>query len=314
MADKKVYFFKVDLFDKDGGEKSHRELPELLKEIIEKSAMDHGSYVSLDLTVDDEYTHIVWDIFNYQDTRLFGRLSRQQPSNTFLTREYSTLEKEDVQIPDETRAGIEKYTYGSLDYETGIFSIIGALGAPAEKVIANAFWKYNKNYYITMTPIPNANAIDMIYRGEQAQVTQLELEVPLPEAGTLAEILKWSEAEVLDSLENKNLKLELVVKPQWRRGCVTRDSEETVSFLNRLVGHKRQYQKAKVKAKTKTLKLREYDLFEQNFSYLVNIATYRTIGGKRVNYKVDELVDIYRNAIVGSFEKHRRLLATIVGR
>lgn len=314
MISKKVYFFKVDLFDQNGNEQDFKNLRPLLREIIENNAQNQETYRSLDLTVGDEYTHIVWDIFNYENTRLFGRLSKQQPSNSFLTRDYITLEKENVNIPDEARAGIEKYTYGSLDYDTGIFSIVSSQSAPNEKVLANAFWKFNRNYMVQIVPIPNADAIDLVYRGDEAKITRVEIEIPLPASGFLQNVLGWDEQEVLNVLEQRNLDMSLVVKPVGRRGCVTRDSEETRGLLDCIFGQQLGYNKARVKAKTRTMKLREYDLFEQNFSYPIEIAMYRTLGGRRVYYSVDELVELFRQSIVGTFETNRRLLTAIIGR
>lgn len=314
MAEKKVYFFKVTLLDKTGREVDYRDIKGIFQEIIEKNGVLHKTYRSLDLTVEDEYTHIIWDVFDYQNERLFGRLSKQQPSNSFLTRDYSTLEKEDVNIPDETRAGIEKYTYGVLDYPTGIFSIVSALGAPTEKVIANALWKYNTNYMVQIVPIPNADAISLIYTGEDSVVTRVEVEVPLPEAGFLEDVLGWKEKDILDSLEQRNLKMGLYIKSPEKRGRIARDSDETKKILDCILGQMRKYSKARVKAKTRKVKMREYDLFEDNFSNPIDISSYHIVGRKRVYYTVDQLVDLYRHKIVESFEENKKLLTAVIKR
>lgn len=314
MSQKKVYFFKITLYDQNGNEQDFRNLASILQEIIENNAVNQGMYHALDLTVGDEYTHIVWDIFNYEHTRLFGRLSKQLPSNSFVTRDYATLQKEDVNIQDETMEGIEKYTYGSLDYATGIFSIVLSQSAPTEKIIANAFWKYNKNYSIQLTPIPNANAIDAVYNGDNSKITRVEVEIPLPEAVFLQNVLGWSDKDILDALENRNLNMSLVVKPNRKRGYITGDSDETKGLLDCIFNRKKEYNKACLKAKTRTVGLREYDLFEQNFSYPIEIATYHIVGGHKVYYTVDELVEIYRNGIIGAFEINKGLLKPIVGR
>ena len=300
--------------DKNGNEIDHKNLKVILQDIIEKNAVIHKTYKSLDLTVDDEYTHIVWDIFDYQHTRLFGRLSKQQPSNSFLTRDYSTLEKEDVNIADETRAGIEKYTYGVLDYATGIFSIVSALGAPTEKVIPKVLWKYNTNYMMQITPIPNADAISLIYTSDDSMITRVEVEVPLPDAGFLEDVLGWSEREILDSLGRRDLKLGLSIKPSGKKGRVAIDSDETRSLLDCIFSQMKRYSKARVNAKTRTVNMREYDLFDENFSNPFDILNYHIVGRKRIYYTVDELVDLYRNKIIASFEENRKLLTSIIKR
>lgn len=167
---------------------------------------------------------------------------------------------------------------------------------------------------VQIVPIPNADAIDVIYRGDDSKITRVEVEVPLPDAPFLQNVLGWGDEAVLDALERGNLDMSLVVKPIRRRGCVTRDSEETRGLLDCIFGQMRGYNKARLKAKTRVIGLREYDLFEQNFSYPVEITTYHIIGGHRVYYTVDELVEIFRNSIIGVFEMNRQLLTQIVGR
>ncbi|MDR7812060.1 hypothetical protein [Lacrimispora sp.] len=314
MAEKKVYFFKVNLRTKDGEDIDYKDLKDIFIDIIDKNAIEQDNFKSIDLTIDDEYTHIIWDIFDYENSRLFGRFSKQKPSNTMIKRYYKTMEKENIGDGDERTAGIEQYTYGNLDYDTGIFSIVGALGAPNEKAIAKALWKYNRDYQIELVPIPNAQAIQDIYEGEGAEITRVEIEVPLPEAGVLQQIFNWDDDQVINVMGDRNLSAGVVLKPLARKGRITRDTEETKGLLDCISRNKAGYNKARIKAKTINKKLREYDLFDQYFSYPIDIAPYHMQGSKRIYFTVDELVDIYRQNIVYSFETNRRLLKLIVSR
>jgi hypothetical protein len=128
MAIKKVYFFKVTLRDKDGNDVDYKELKSLLINIIDLNAFERENFKAIDLTVEDEYRHIIWDVFEYKNSRLFGRLSKQRPSNSILKRDYKTMAKENIGNGDELAGGIEQYTYGSLDYETGIFFSCWSIG------------------------------------------------------------------------------------------------------------------------------------------------------------------------------------------
>lgn len=40
-------------------------------------------------------------------------------------------------------------------------------------------------------PIPNADAINMIYKGDRADIIRVEVEVPLSEAAFLENVLGW---------------------------------------------------------------------------------------------------------------------------
>ena len=74
------------------------------------------------------------------------------------------------------------------------------------------------------------------------------------------------------------------------------------------------YNRARVKAKTRTLSLREYDLFEQNFSYPIDITIYHMVENKRKYFTVDELADIFKQNLVYSFETNRKLLKLLTDR
>jgi len=314
MAIKKIYFFKVTLRDKDGNDVDYKKLKSLLINIIDSNAFERENFKAIDLTVEDEYRHIIWDVFEYKNSRLFGRLSKQRPSNSILKRDYKTMAKENIGNGDELAGGIEQYTYGSLDYETGIFSLVGALGAPNEKALSNAFWKYNRNYQIELVPVPNAQAIRNVYEGENSEITRVEIDVPLPDTGILQNVFKWDDKELLNAVEDRNLHAAIVLRPLSRKGKITIDSDETRGLLDCIMKSKGGYNRARVKAKTKTMSLREYDLFEQNFSYPIDIAVYHMVENKRKYFTVDELADIFKQNLVYSFETNRKLLKLLTGR
>lgn len=314
MAIKKVYFFKVTLRDKDGNDVDYKELKSLFINIIDLNAFERENFKAIDLTVEDEYRHIIWDVFEYKNSRLFGRLSKQRPSNSILKRDYKTMAKENIGNGDELAGGIEQYTYGSLDYETGIFSLVGALGAPNEKALSNVFWKYNRNYQIELVPIPNAQAIRNVYEGENSEITRVEIDAPLPDTGILQNVFKWDDKELLDAVGDRNLHAAIVLRPLSRKGKITIDSDETRGLLDCITKNKGGYNRARVKAKTRTLSLREYDLFEQNFSYPIDITIYHMVENKRKYFTVDELADIFKQNLVYSFETNRKLLKLLTDR
>ena len=314
MASKKVYFYKAVLTDLDGKEVSINKYREIFTDIIDRKSVNNGTYKSLDLTWDDDEMHIIWDIFDYNNSRLFGRLSKQKPSSSVIQRDYHTYEKKDIlPVGDQQNRGIEQYTFGSLDYQTGIFSIISAKGAPSEKVICNIFLLYNLNYMMQLLPIPNVKGIETIYLGKDAEITRLEVEVPLPDAGVLANLFGWDKDEVVEAIVNRHLTAGVVLKPLSRQS-ITADTEESKRIIDKIKGRLNLYQKAKMKAKTKDVKLRDYNFYEENFSYPVDIQVYHIENYKRIYYTVDELVGIYRQHIVQAFQENKDVLVEIANR
>ena len=130
MALKKVYYFTVELVQIHNSEENHSyELSSILKNIIDNEAVTQKRFKSIDLSFRDDQMHIMMDVYEYERTHLFARLSKQRPSNTLIERDYNTLEKSDV-LPgkDVKEKGIEMYTYIYLDYASRILSIVYAKG------------------------------------------------------------------------------------------------------------------------------------------------------------------------------------------
>lgn len=312
MANKKVYFFRVTITDLKGNNISVDKYKELFEEIIDNHSVNNTTYKSLDLSFENDPMHTVWDIFNYKNDCLFGRLSRQRPSSSVIQRDYQTFQKSDVlPVGDQQNKGIEQYTFGSLDYDTGIFSIVSSKGSPNEKVLRNTFVKYNRNFILDLIPIPNPHGIENIYLGEGAEITRLEVEVPLPSAAVLSNLFEWDADEVVDAMTNRNLTAEVVLKP-LRRHSITVDSDETKNLIDKIKNKLDFYKKAKMKAKTKKLKLRDYNFYDENFSYPIDVPLYYMQNYERIYYSVDEMVEIYKQNIVSAFRINKTILIEIV--
>lgn len=313
MATKNVYFFEMKLYH-DDEEININDTKIVIEEIVNGNAIDFGEYKSLDITPYEEDMHIMMDIYDYKNNYFFTRMSKQKPSNSMVQHDYRTYEKEDV-LPgnDENERGIEQYTYGMLDYAQGIFMVASTMGAPSEKVINNLFVLYAPEYVVGLTPIPNARAIESIYEGEESEITKLEIEVPLPALGTLENVFNWEEDELLEVLNERNLSAAVVIKP-LRGKSITHNKEETTKVMDFIKENLHSYNKAKMKAKARNLKLRDYNFFEDNFSYPIDIQNSYVRDRERIYYTVDQLVDIYRRRMRTAYIENERLLRLILGR
>lgn len=315
MANKKVYFYQMSLYGvTDKMEVDYTKIKDIFISIIDKNALKHKKYMSLDVTLDEDPLHTVIDIFDYKNSRLFCRLSKQKPSSSVIQREYTTYEKEDV-LPDddEQERGIEQYTYGFLDYNKAIFSIVSSLGAPNEKCICNAFLKYAHGYYLELVPIPNEKGIDAIYTGEKSEITRVEIEVPCPSAEVLEGIFEWKEKDIINTIAERHLSTAIVLKPLHKQS-ITMDENETKGLIDCIKEKLPVYTKAKIRAKAKNVRLRDYNLYDENFSYPIDISVYHMGNYERIYYTVDELVEIYKQNLVFSYQQNLKILSTITGR
>lgn len=313
MASKNTYFFEVKLFHQNQ-EVEYSRIKEVLSNIIEQRTVLFDNYRSLDVTPYDEEMHLVMDIYNYAENFLFARMSKQKPSNSMVQHDYRTFEKEDV-LPgnNENERGIEQYTYGMLMYETGIFMLASTQGAPTEKIVSNIFSLYAPEYSVELTAIPNERAIESIYEGNESQITKLEIEVPLPNLGTLESVFNWNEDELLEVIGERNLNATIVLKPLTRKS-ITENEEETRKLVDIIKGGLTGYNKAKMKAKAQNMKLREYNFFDDKFSYPIDINISYIRDQEVIYYTVEQLVDIYRTKMRNAYYENVALLRMITYR
>ena len=86
---------------------------------------------------------------------------------------------------DEKERGIEKYTYGMLNYVSGILHLYPHKVQTSEKALKILIEKYKPGYTLDLISIPNERGIERIYEGKDPEISKVEIEVPLPDAAVL---------------------------------------------------------------------------------------------------------------------------------
>lgn len=314
MATKKVYFYSATLIDENKNEVSNQDLKNRIVDIIKKNGHDNGNYRSLDISLPSEELHVVLDVFKFEEDRLFCRLSKQKPNSSVIQRNYKTFKKEDV-LPSGTEKtnGIELYTFGVLEYKTGIFSIVSAQGAPRIKAVSNLFELYMKDFTLELTAIPNINGIDVFYNGNDPEISQIAIEIPLPDVATLENIFGWDNDKCLQALGNRSLRMDVIIKGE-PRSFITYEKNETHNIVNKIKTGLSRYNKAKLRGKIEKERMQDYNFFEENFAYTIDVADYRVDNYDRIYYTVEELVEIYFKNLVGAYRENETILKTAAGR
>lgn len=314
MAIKKVYFYSATLIDESKNEVSNQELKNKIVDIINKNGYDNGNYRSLDISLPSEELHVVLDVFKFEEDRLFVRLSKQKPNSSVIQRNYRTFKKEDV-LPSGTEKinGIELYTFGVLEYKTGIFSIVSAQGAPRIKAVSNLFELYMKAFTLELTAIPNINGIDVFYNGIDPEISQIAIEIPLSDASTLEYVFGWDNDQCLQVLGNRNLRMDVTIKGE-PRSFITYGKKEARNIVNKIKTRLPSYNKAKLRGKIEKERMQDYNFFEENFAYTIDVADYRIDNYDRVYHTVEELVELYFQNLVGAYRENETILRTATGR
>lgn len=310
---KKVNFFMVDLYESSNNMSiDYKGIKNLLLPIIDKNAVKSNDFWVLDLTTDNEL-HYVADIFTYKDSRLFMRVSKQKPSGGYLHRNYETnIPAGVLEGKSEDKEGIEVYTYALLDYETGIFSIVNQQSAPSHRIINNFFIKYNKKYYMDFKAIPNPDGILRIYEATEPRISQVEIEVPVPSAEVLDQLFGWNAKDILD-IQGNGLKATMKLSG-IERTLITGNGIETKRLIDCIKSRIYAYNKAKVRAKAVGEKSRDYSFFDENFSYPIEIPTYKIISDRKYYYSAKELISIYRDNLQMAYNENKELLKSISDR
>lgn len=308
MAVRKIYFFETKLYDEMGRKVSQQELKKIIMDILSTKGIKQNDHISVDITPYDDDMHVIFDAYDYSENKLFGRFSKQLPKNTLVHHEYNTYKDSEI-LPgvDEKESGIEKYTYGMLYYNTGIWAFVSAQGATNEKALKMFVEKFKSGYTLEIIPIPNEKGIENIYNGKEPEISKIEIEVPLPSAEVLEKLFGWKDDELLENLNESKIRVVTALKAEPRR-TITDDPNIVKKIIEAVNGGKEGYNKAKMLAKARTVKAREYNFFDDNFMYPIDVTSYHMRANERVYYSSQELVDIYRQNMVVAFNDSRGIL------
>lgn len=311
---KKVNFYTVNLHESVNAdeERDFKEIKDYIIEIINKNSVGQEGFWVLDLSNENQL-HQIADVFSYNNDHLFMRASNQKPSGAYLQRNYMTKVPGAVlEGTDEREKGIEQYTYLYFNYLTGILAIVNQQGAPSHRVLNEMFRKFKADYYLEFTPIPNADGIQRIYESKEPKISQIEIEVPIPNAEVLQNWFGWDTRDIL-TVQSGTLKATMKISGIDRQ-LITNDEEETKGVIDCIKGKITSYQRAKVRAKAEGIKTQDYSFFDENFTYPVEIATYKIVSGEKYYHTAKDLIDIYRDNLIMSYNENINMLRTISNR
>ena len=318
---KKVFFFSIELLAAENGtEYDFHRIPDLLIDIIENHGERNGNIRTFDLTPNDEDLHTMLDVFYYDTGYLFARASKQRPTGSVIGRDYNTKVAEGLLNGySEDIKGIELYTYLYINYESSVLQIISAMGAPNENIIKQLICKYRPEYEIKLIPVPNINGIEKIYGKQNSSINSIELELVNPEPVILEHILGQAPNEIAESALGEHLKVSVEIRSEFLRHGITEDTESSDQIIDMIrerinnLGRER-LRKASVRGKTEYTKTRDYNFYDENFYFMVDIPVYRMENGRRIYYEEAELTQINLENMNFSYNESRDYILPLIRR
>lgn len=310
---KRVHYYTTELIEVSSDNKcGYSMIKDRLVEIINEKSVSMENFKILDLSNGDEL-HYMADIFEYEGSHLFMRMSSQKPSGSYISRNYKTRIPSNVlEGISEDKEGIEIYTYALLDYSTGILCIVNQKSAPNYKLINNFFSLYNQRYLLDFLPIPNKNGIDKIYNSRSPHISSIEVEVPVPSADVLERLFNWNAEDIID-IQDGRLKATMRLSGIDRQ-TITDGEIETRNLIDRIKERLGGYRKALVRARADGIKTQDFNFYNEYFSYPVEIRTYSIENGRKHYYTADQLITEYKDNLIMAFNENEIILKGIANR
>lgn len=318
MAERKIYYFKMKLYSRDGKtEYDIADFKDVFKTMIDTPAISKardGVHI-IDLTSISEQLHTTMDVIRYKNDYAFLRTSRQKPTASMITRSYDTGVPSAV-LPgvSENEKGIEKYTYIHIDYRYGILSILGSQGAPDQGVLIYFFDRYSENYSIELEAIPNPNGIEKIYDKEKMEISEVNIAIPVPDPALLQEVLGHGGRRFFEEVSRESLKVSIRLSSTIKRGKITNNSDDSETLLDCIKDNLGDYTVANVKASYEGCRTQTYNFYDENFFYPINISSFHIMDGKRIYYTESEYMTLCNEAMRSAYNEIKEYVVVAANR
>ena len=270
---------------------------------------DKEKYCTVDISSLEDTMNTIVDIFENTDNYLFARFSKQRPTGSVVGRNYKTLKTEPIMgnFPDNIK-GIESYSFVYINYQTLIAEISTSQYSPDETAIGN-FIKKCSNYYVEFKSIPNRVGIDCIFQHRNPVISSFTVDIPVPTSALLEEF--GLDDDDINELFGNNVSAKITIAPFYGKTLV---SNENVPTLVDKIRNSAAVTEAIFKARSATVKSREYNLYNETFKYDIDIPTSHIVNGKTISYSEKELISIAREKLIENYNNNHDIIVPLANR
>lgn len=213
---------------------------------------------------------VILEVMKVQNSIVFAKIGQENTANTVGLRDSETLKTENV--PMTANQQLELFTYCLIDFATGIISYIGINGAPKISAIKYLFADYlGDNYTVYLDSILTDDILTQLVN--KSKIGGIRYSVALPPDEILNDSLSLGRNE-FDEYRNINrATAEYVITAKRNKNIFVSSSylSNVISAVQEKFGD--HVKSIRVKAKNDNEKMQEYNLFEYNFSKIVDLET-----------------------------------------
>lgn len=310
MADKKVYFYKISLFDN----LTKKELePEKLKDIFMNaynSNLEDGSLLLNDDSEEPIYLDINSKFFG--EDGVFGTIGKIRDMvgfrkrNKFTKGVKSLLSKEEL-----AEQGIECFTYFSIDFKIGILTVVSSQSSPSEKVINNVLAKYNQNYYTTICVINSKDAYKQLFK-KNSKFTKLTCKINKPSIEMMKE-LNLPKLFRLKAIENDSCQITIEIKSIKKKPFAenNEDTFEIMPMIEELL-HNEDLHDIIVTGNPSGNKQREFPLKEMYVYDKIDVKPYKVESGEREYFDLSDIEKLFKEELIAVYRRNRDELVKLI--
>lgn len=326
MANKKLYFYQLDVVDTSTGENVNDKFKQIFNQIVKDHFIDStyedyssGNPIETNIfssNIEIDHKDISIDIIENTNEYLFVRAGKAKDVSELAKRFKKQNRSQAVLAVDED-ASIEIFTHFFIDYKKMIMGFILGQGAPRTNILQEIFNKYHNEYFdVTISNIMIESSVqELITDAAILNKIYFNIAAPSPEIFTRLNI---EPETMLDVINNPDYVLEVTVRSKQPRGFIFKSKSQiskVIEAIRNSLNNKDDVLEAHVKGKkTKKSKQENFYFNLQEYTKNINIKTSKFENKKKIHFCPDEITSELNTDIFMEYRKHKNDILDLCGR
>lgn len=326
MANKKMYFYSLDIVNKTTGENVNDKFKEIFNEIVTEhfsssTYEDYSSGQPVDTTIFTntikiDYKDISIDIIENTNEYLFIRSGKTKDVSE-LAKRLKNQNRSQAVLSAEEDASIEIFTHFFIDYKKMIMGFILGQGAPRTNILQEIFNKYKNEYFdITISNIMIESSVQELITDE-AILNKIYFDIAAPSPEIFAK-LNIDPKTMLNVINNPEYVLEITLKSKKPKGFILKEKNKIVSLITNITNSLKNNDdvlNSHIQGK-KSKKSKQEDFYfdQREYTKNINIKTSKFENKQKIYFCPDEITSELNTDIIMEYKKHKNDILDLCGR